>query len=152
MNIQQQKVLVVTETSDPDYSAQDPCGIPQIKISMLLSNYPGPIFPLFGMRLSLKTSDKKDAPLELYDFLFRACSFSVFQEALDKIRRLKIMQGPYQRLAPEDTYPVQTIAENQLEAIFVYQDRQYIQNPFPLRERRILNPGWEEFDCKYRCM
>lgn len=150
MIIQQQKVLVVSKTIDLDCSAQDPFEIPQIDISMLMPNFPGSIFPLFGVRLSLKTNDKKDSPLEQYDFLFRACSLSVFLKDLGMIRRLETETN----INPQDTlaepYPIQAVSEDRISQVFVHQSRQYIRHP--LQARRTLNPGWVEFDCQYHCM
>lgn len=149
METQQQKVLVVTETSGLDHSVQDPCEIAQIDISMLLPNFPGPMFPLFGARLSFQTNHKNSSQPEQADILFRACSLSVFDEALDMIQCLKRAQKPDRQAALLSPYQTQTVDVSCARKIFLHQKRQILRHPF--QASRILNPEWEEFDCKYHC-
>jgi hypothetical protein len=69
------------------------------------------------------------------------------------IQPIKMMPAQHRQSILSKPYPIQTVSENQIRKIFVHQKRQYIQDALRATQaRHILNPGWEEFDCKYRCM
>jgi hypothetical protein len=148
--IHQEKVLVVNGASGPGHNAQDPGGTPQINMSMLMPSYPGPDAPLFGVRLFCRTSGKSNARKEQCDILFQADCLSAFQRVLDDLRHLKKSPIIHQQAVLSNPYPTQIVDEDQIAQMFVHRTRPYRQ--WPLRVRRILNPEWEEFDCKYRSM